>query len=258
MPEPRADRQSDCLRLGVRTLKVVVCAALLVGLTCVGSRYFANRRLMKLAEPHVGNPIDLVIGWRGPSLPPLERWLGDRFVTCLVSRPTNLIVQGQADAPVDETVLRVLESSSGLEEVFIHNRNLPEGTLQTLATRHEVATLDFQLSIIRPEDSTWLSKMTTLKVVNFRQTLRPPGPNDWSWLNALPSLGELTVVVGNPHELDLDVLCRCPALKCLIVSDAVVSDDVLQRVRNLPNLQFLEVNGRQMHPESPPENEPAG
>ncbi|MBS0203506.1 MAG: hypothetical protein JSS49_11445 [Planctomycetes bacterium] len=253
MPEPRADHPSDCLRLAVRTTKVLVCAALLVGITCVGSRYFANRRLMKLALPQSGNQIDLIIGWRGPSLPSLERWLGDRFVICLMSRPTNLMVQGQADAPTDETVLRVLDSSAGLNEVFIHNRNLPEGTLQTLATRHDVVTLDFQRSIIRPEDSFWLSKMTTLNVVNYRQPVFSNRPNDWSWLNGLPHLRELTVVAHNLQEQELSVLVKSPALKCLIVSEAVVPDDLMARLRDAPNLKYLEINGRQIRLDSPTE-----
>ena len=173
--------RSPCvIRWTIRSFTVVVSLLLLIGGVFLMSRYTANLKLMQLAKPSDSRNVDTVFGWTGPVIPIrgldvdwLARWIGKDSAFALLYRPENLLVQGHDKSISDATILSLLSESSGMTQVFIHNRDLPEGCLKAIATRHRVELLDVRLPIIGSQDAQWLSHMKQLKQVHVSHQGRP-------------------------------------------------------------------------------------
>ena len=227
------------LRAGV----VLLCTALLTAGVFVSSRYLSNRRLMALQKLTNRINVDVAFGWKGPKTDWLERWVGADAAMAALCRPVSLIVSGDPSKVDDATVLTLLRSSSELEEIFIHNRNLTDGCLEAIATRHRPETFHFQLPTIRHSDSQLLSQMTRLKHVNISQFVREPRNNDWSWLKDLPVLESLAVTLWGATNADAAAFAECSATTSLSLSGESLSDDTIIRFCDLPALQFLDLEG---------------
>ena len=242
----------------VRSFAIVVCLLLLVGCVFLMSRYTANLKLMQLAKPSDSRNVDTVFGWTGPVIPIrgldvdwLARWIGKDSAFALLYRPENLLVQGHDKSISDATIHSLLRESSGMSRVFIHNRDLPEGCLEAIATRHRVELLDVRLPIIGSQDAQWLSRMKQLKLVHISQFVREPRENDWSWLKNLLGLKSLSVTLWGASDRDVIALAECPASVILSLSGPM-SDAALARLCDLPALQHLSLGDSTFQLHFPP------
>ncbi len=231
-------------RLLLRSVVVVFCVALLTGATFVVSRYVSNRRLMTLCK--IADPLenDVSLGMTGTSPVWLERWIGADTARAMLCQPTELLIRGSGEQIADSTILQILQASSGLGIIAIPYRDLPEGSLELIATQHRAQRFRFRLPTIRPDDARWLSKLTQLKHVEISQWVREPRENDWTWLQALPGLERLNVIMLGASDQDLFAFAQCAATNNLSLSGHSISDDAVCRLCDLPRLQTLELEGR--------------
>ncbi len=235
------------MRSLLRAVVLLSCVALLTAGVFVSSRYLSNRRLMASFQPFGSRGDGIVFGWNGPATDWLERWIGTDAAVAVLCRPESIRVYAPDNVVADATVQLALQSCSGLDQIFIHNRNLPNGCLEAIATRHCVETFHFRLPTILPADAQWLSKMSQLKHVNVGQFVREARHNDWSWLKALPDLEYLEVTLWGACDEDVVALAECPAAKNLSLSGESLSDDAVKRLCDLSALQFLDLYGPQIH-----------
>jgi hypothetical protein len=245
MTESPSDRRlapAGPLRSFLRAICIVLAVTFLTSGIFVFSRYASNRRLMKLIEPENRREVNIAIGWKGETFDWLQQWLDPSTQTALFCRPTYLLVQTDDPIVSNARLLEVLKATSGLEEIFIHNRDLPDGCLEVIAGQHRPRILQFRKSVLRPEDSRWLSKLTSLKHVNLGQFTRDPRTNDWAWLTALPNLEKLEVSLWAATDHDVLALAMCPGSTNLSLSGPDVSDEALSKLCNLTRLKFLDLN----------------
>ena len=246
--EPLGQRPPiNVVRRFLKIVVITICVLLLIGAVFVASRYTTNRRLMALAKPSDPQGVDVSFGWDGPTTGPaydwLERRIGMEPAFALLCRPVSLIVSGRDENVSDATVLRLLRESSGMKQVFIHNRDLPVGCLEAIATRHQVEVLDIRLPVVGGQEAEWLLRMTRLKQVNVSQFVREPRENDWSWLKSLPKLEALGVTMWDATERDVIALAECAATESLHLTGEDLSDDALNRLCDLPALKYLSLQG---------------
>ena len=233
------------IRWTVRSFVVAVCLLLLTGGIFLASRYSSNRRLMMLAKPTDPNENGPSIRWSPPIFPlreidadRLSHWIGNDTSTALLHRPVSLFVQGTAEETPDATILSLLRESSGMTQVFILNRELPKGSLEAIATRLRIETLNVELPVISENDASWLSRMKHLKHIEISQSNLDPHENDWSWLKEVPKLKWLTVVSSGASDRDVIALSECPASLSLSL-DGPMSDAALARLCDHPALNHL-------------------
>lgn len=245
--EPQGQRPPiNFVRGLVRTVVIATCVLLLIGAVSLMSRYKANRRLMTLAKPANPKNIDATFGWSGPTFDWLDRRIGRWHAMALLCRPMSLIVHGREESISNATILSMLRESAGMKAVFIHNRDLPAGCLEAIATRHPVEVLHIRLPVISGQDAGWLSHMTRLKQLNVDQFVREPRENDWSWLSSLPKLESLGVTMWGAADRDVIAIAECPASKNLSLSGELLTDEAVSRLCDLPALEFLTLEGRQL------------
>ncbi|MBC8113263.1 MAG: hypothetical protein H7062_02715 [Candidatus Saccharimonas sp.] len=223
-----------------RGFVIAICTLLLAGAVYLMSRYTANRRLMKLVK----DSGVVSVSWQGTSIDWLRRMIGDDAEEALLCYPVGLMTTGTAEQTSDESIRRLLGELSGLEEITIHNRDLPPFCLEIIATRHRhVESLTFRLPVISHDDARWLSRMQQLGYVDLGQFVREPRENDWSWLKALSKLEALEVTMWGASDRDVMALAECPASRELSLSGPALSDEALNRLCDLPALEYLSLDG---------------
>ena len=240
--EPRAHVTSiDVVRWLRRGFVIAICTVLLAGAVFLMSRYTANRRLMKLVEEFGGS---VSVSWQGRSIDWLRRMIGDEAEEALLCYPVRLTTTADTEHMSDESIRRLLVETSGLEQITIHNRDLPPSCLEVIATRHRhVETLIFRLPVISHDDARLLSRLQQLGYVDFGQFVREPRENDWSWLKALAKLKMLEVTMWGASDRDVMALAECSASKELSLSGPALSDEALNRLCDLPALEYLSLDG---------------
>ena len=237
MPDDENQRQ-NWLRIFIRLTWVGCCVLILTAITLIGSQYLSNRRLMKLTNLREHDP---AITWQRRWLISLERLIGVDTEMALFFRPTELLVQDHETA--DAKIIEVLQASSGLQSIAIHNRDLPQGVLKIIADRHDVQTFQFRLPVISQEDAACLARMKSLKVVSFGQFERHSRENDWSWLKHLPALETLNVTLWGASQADVLALAQSPAAHDISLSGDGVTDENLIQFSQATQLQSLDVEG---------------
>jgi hypothetical protein len=237
MPEDENQRR-NWLRFFVRLTWVGCCVATVTAITLIGSQYLSNRRLMKLTNLREHDP---AITWQRRWFISLERLIGVDTEMALFFRPTELLVQDHETT--DEKIIEVLQASSGLQSIAIHNRDLPQGALKVIADRHDPQTFQFRLPVISHEDAACLSRMKSLKFVSFGQFERQSRENDWSWLKDLPTLKTLNVTLWGASPADVLALPQCPAAHDISLSGDGVTDENLIQFSHASQLQSLDVEG---------------
>lgn len=244
MNDPEWNNRRSWGRLILRVGWVGCCVLLLTTITFMGSRYLSNRRLMLLAKPANPANVDPVLGWKRSIPLSLERLIGVDNDIALLFRPNYLLVQGQD--VTDARIVEILEASAGITSLFIHNRNLPDGSLPVIAARHLPETFHFRKPVIDSKDAVLLSQMKNLKHVGIGQFERQPRQNDWSWLPHLPALEKLEVTLWGASEADVVALGQCPALQNASFSGDDLTDQTLVRLCDAPALHWLDLEGPQI------------
>jgi hypothetical protein len=237
MPDDENQRRS-WLRFFGRLTWVGCCVLMLTLITLIGSQYLSNRRLMKLTNLSEQNP---VITWQRRWSISLERLVGVDTEMALFFRPTEVLVQERDTT--DAKIVEVLQASSGLQSITIHNRDLPQGALQVIADRHNPQTFHFRLPVISHEDAACLSRMKRLKFVSFGQFERHSRENDWSWLKHLPALETLNVTLWGASQADVVALSQSPAAHDISLTGDGVTDENLIQFGQATQLQSLDVEG---------------
>ncbi|MDB5342364.1 MAG: hypothetical protein JWP89_741 [Schlesneria sp.] len=240
MPDDEPQRGS-WLRFFIRLTWVGCCVATLTVITLIGSQYLSNRRLMIMTKQTNLREPNPAITWQRRWFISLERLVGVDTEMALFFRPTELLVQ-ELDT-TDAKIVEVLQASSGLQSITIHNRDLPQRALKVIADRHDPQTLQFRLPVISHEDAACLSRMKSLKFVSFGQFDRQSRENDWSWLKHLPDLETLNVTLWSANRADVLALSQSPAVRNLSLSGDGVTDETLILFCNAPQLQSLDVEG---------------
>lgn len=238
MPDEENQRGS-WLRFIGRLIWVSGCVLMLTAITLIGSQYLSNRRLMKLTNLREQNP---VITWERRWFISLERWVGVDTEMALFFRPTELLVQDRDTT--DAKIVEVLEASSGLKSVAVHNRDLPKGALRVIADRHDPHTFQFRMPVISHEDAVCLSRMKSLRFVSFGQFERHSRENDWSWLKHLPNLETLSVTLWGASQADVVALSQSPAAHDISLSGDSVTDENLIQFSQAAQLERLDVEGQ--------------
>jgi hypothetical protein len=247
MSEHNSDHVRRFIRGAIRLGILIGCVSLCAVVVWFGSRFLSNRRVMILARPADPRRTqrDVIVGWKYVNTGWLERWVGNEVALQLLSHPTSVLVQGTVENVPDSTVVELLKASSGVKEVFIHNRNLPEGCLEIIADRHPVEVLQFRLPTIGPNDAKQLSRMVRLRHVNVGQFVREPRQNDWTWLSQLPKLNQFECTLWGASDDDVRSFAGCPASRNLSLSGEL-SDQALAGLCDLPKLEFLHLEGPQI------------
>jgi hypothetical protein len=240
MPDDENQRRS-WLRFIGRLTWVGCCVLMLTAITLIGSQYLSNRRLMIMTKQTNLSEQNPAITWQRRWFISLERLVGVDTEIALFFRPTELLVQERDTT--DAKVVEVLQASSGLQSIAIHNRELPQGALQVIADRHDPQTFQFRLPVISHEDATCLARMKSLKFVSFGQFERHSRENDWSWLRHLPALETLNVTLWGASQADVVALSQSPAAHDISLTGDGVTDENLIQFGQATQLQSLDVEG---------------
>lgn len=243
MNDPEWNNRRSWGRFFLRLGWVGCCVLLLTTITFLGSRYLSNRRLMLLAKPANPASVDPVLGWKRSIPLSLERLIGVDNDIALLFRPNYLLVQGQD--VTDARIVEILEASAGITSLYIHNRDLPEGSMAVIAARHSPETFQFRLPMVDSKQALLLSQMKNLQHVNIGQFERQPRQNDWSWLQQLPALKKLEITLWATSEADVLALAQSPALENASFSGEDLTDRVLDRLCDAPSLHWLDLEGSQ-------------
>lgn len=240
MSDPENQRRT-WLRFVVRLSWVACCIALLTAITLIGSHYLSNRRLMILTKPVNPRDVDPVVGWQRMGSLSVGNWIGTETDIALFFRPVDFLVQGSEIK--DARILEILQASSGLKKIYIHNRDLPQGALQEIEARHDPELIHIRTPMLSPEDAACLAKMKSLKYVTIGQFERESRENDWSWLKTLPALETLDVTLWGASPADVVALSHSTAARNISLSGDGVTDENLLAFCDATQLQCLDVEG---------------
>lgn len=240
MPDTESSRRT-WFHFLLRTSWIIGCAVVVAAITLVGSHYLSNRRLMSLTKPSNPNDQDPVLGWKRIGTLSVGNWIGPQTDIALFFRPVDLLVQGSTIT--DARILEILQASSGLEKIYIHNRELPKGAIEEIAARHNPESLHIRTSKISTTDAACLSRMKNLKNATVWQFERQPRENDWSWLNTLPALETLDVALWGASSADVVALSRSSASRTISLSGEGVTDENLAAFCDSTQLSSLDVEG---------------
>lgn len=243
-------RYGETPRRIVRGTVLIVCGVVATLAVLLLQRYGINRRLMQLAPSKF---FDARFTWsqRPWKLKWAERWIGPDNLTALLCRSEELMVQGPQETVPDSRVLELLRASSGLREVAVQNRDLPDGCLEAIATRHLVNKLHIRFRKITADDAAWLSRLQGLRTLDLYLSGHEPRDNDWSWLSRLPSLTSLEVSMHGACDADVQALVKCPAVVDLSLTGQI-TDAHLAGLCDLPRLQRLYLCGDDARLHLPP------
>ena len=239
------------LRWLIRISGVVIGVSVLFIAIFFFSRYISNSRLLELSRAQNTREVNVSIGFRRFPIGGLNRFLSDDTQLRIFSRPVSLLLQVDHPIVPNENLLSILKASSGLEEIWIHNRPLPAGCLEIIASQHNPKIISFRRDVIDARDAALLSRMKTLKHIHLDQFANQSRSNDWSWLPALPNLERLEANLWFATNADVEAIAACPAATLLSLSGPTLSDESLVRLCELPALNHLSLEGQQIRLQFP-------